>query len=172
MQPHPDAEGGQCLHQFGHAGLDRAAVPETGSVFDVDTISAGVLRNHQQFFHAGFDQVLRFLHDVADRTADQIAAHRRDDAEGAAVVAAFGNFQIGIVPRRQADTLRRNQIGIGVVRFGQMRMYRLHHGGSGMRSGDGEYFRVRFADNVALGAKTAGDDDAAVFMQGFADRVE
>jgi len=51
-------------------------------------------------------------------------------------------------------------------------MYRLHHGGSGMRSGDGEYFRVRFADNVALGAKTAGDDDAAVFMQGFADRVE
>ena len=76
------------------------------------------------------------------------------------------------MPRRQPDALRRHQIGVGIVRFRQMRVHRFHHSGGGMRAGDGQYFRVCFTDDVALGAEAAGDDDAAVFMQGFADGVE
>src|SRR2546427_5021191 len=48
------------------------------------------------------------LHDalpiyIAHRTRNQIAAHGGNDAEGAAVVAALGNLQVGVVPGRELD---------------------------------------------------------------------
>ena len=112
MQAHPRAPPSlfQLAHrrsQLGHAALERPAAPEAGAVFHVHAIGAGVLRDHQQFLHARVDQVLRFLHHIADRAADQIAAQTGDDAEGAAVVAAFGNFHVGVMFRREADALRR-----------------------------------------------------------------
>src|SRR3546814_12699837 len=54
------------------------------TLFRSDPVGAGVLRNNQQFLDARIDQALRFPHDVADRTADQVAAHRRNNAETAA----------------------------------------------------------------------------------------
>ena len=41
-----------------------------------------------------------FVQHVGQRPADQIAAHGRNDAEAAAMVAAFGNLEVSVVPRR------------------------------------------------------------------------
>src|SRR2546427_10339619 len=53
------------------------------------------------------------LHDalpiyIAHRTRNQIAAHGGNDAEGAAVVAALGNLQVGVVPGRELDADRKS----------------------------------------------------------------
>ena len=61
------------------------------------------------------DQPLGLAQHIVGRPRDQIAAQLRNDAEGAAVVAAFGNLQIGIVPRRQLDALRRHQVEMRIV---------------------------------------------------------
>src|SRR3989344_8127449 len=109
VQAHPHAQAAEGFAQLGHAGFHRRAVPETGAVFHVDAVGAGVLGDHQQFFNAGFDQALGFVQHIAHRAADQLAAHRRDDAEAATVVAAFGNLQVRVVARGQLDALRRHQ---------------------------------------------------------------
>ena len=118
VQADPDAEAGERFHQFGHARLDRAAVPESGAVFDIDAIGAGVLRNHQQFLHTCFDEVVGFLHHIANRTADQIATHRGNNAKSAAMIAALRDFQIGVVFGREFDTnitRWRHQIDVRIV---------------------------------------------------------
>jgi hypothetical protein len=79
----------------------------------------------------------------------QVAAQRRDDAEGAAVVAAFGNLQVGVVPRRQLDALRRHQVDEGVVRLGQVLVHLLHDLLGGVRAGDGEHLRVHIASTTS-----------------------
>ena len=48
------------------------SLPETGTVFDINSIGAGVLRNNQQFINAGLNQIAGFLHDVINGPADQI----------------------------------------------------------------------------------------------------
>ena len=172
VQADPDAELCQGVAQFLESRLDRLAAPETGPVFEIDTVGAGVLRNHEDFLDPGARQVFGFGQHIADRTRDQWAAQRGDDAEGATVVAAFGNFQVGEVVRRQAHALWRHQIGIRVMRFGQVLMNVTHHLVSGMRAGDGKHRGVGGLDDVALGAKATGDDDLAVLGQGLADGVE
>ena len=77
-------------------------------VLDVDAVGAGVLRDDEQFLDAGLGQLFGLAQHVAGRARDEVAAQRRDDAEGAAVVAALGNLQIGVVARRQLDALRRH----------------------------------------------------------------
>ena len=104
--------------------------------------------------------------------ADEIAAHRRDDAEGAAVVAAFGDLEIGVVLRGKADALRRHQIGEGVVRLGQVLVHRMHDLFGGVRTGDGKHLRMRRQHDVVLRPQTAGDDHLAVFSESLADGVE
>ena len=181
VQAHPGAvrcgQFAQGFDELGHVGLDRTAVPETGAELDIDAIGAGVLRNHQQFAHAGLEQVFGFQHDVGDRPRHQVTAHRRDDAETATVVAAFGNLQVSIVPRRQLDALRRHQVDERRMRLRQMQVDRIHDFGQGMGAGHGEYFRMDFLDDVVavgilLRAQAAGDDHLAVFMQRFTDGVE
>jgi hypothetical protein len=93
----------------------------------IQSVGAGVLRDHQQFAHPGFDQTPGLVEDLADRAADQIAAQTGDDAEAAAMVAAFRDLQIGIVPRRQPHALRRDETGEGIVRRRQMGMHGGHH---------------------------------------------
>ena len=51
----------------------------------------------------------------------EVAAHRRDDAEAAAVVAALGDLQVRVVARRQLHALRRHQIEERIVRRRQVR---------------------------------------------------
>ena len=68
----------------------------------------------------------------------------------------------------------RHEIDERIVRLRQMRVHGCHHLVRRVRAGDGEHLRVRFADEAAafLGAQAAGDDDLAVLVQRFADRVE
>ena len=49
------------------------------------------------------------------------------------MVAAFGNFQIRIVPRRELDAGLGHQVGEGVMRLGQRLMHMTHHLVGGMR---------------------------------------
>ncbi len=103
------------------------AVPEQARlVFHVDAVGAGVLRDDQQFLDARLGQLFRLAQHVGGRARDQIAAQRRDDAEGAAVVAALGNLQIGVVARRQLDALRRQQVEERIVRRRRGLVHRRH----------------------------------------------
>ncbi|MDR8763954.1 hypothetical protein FEP90_05680 [Burkholderia multivorans] len=181
MQTHPRAvlrgEFAERGDEIGHARLDRLAVPEARPVFDVDAVRARVLRDHEQFLHTRLEQVFRLEHHFGDGTRHQIATHRRDDAERAAVVAAFGNLQVRIVARRELDAGRRHEIDERIVRLRQVRVHSLHHFADRMRARDGEHLRVHFLDQARaaralLRAETAGDDHLAVLGQRFADRVE
>ena len=115
VQADPDAEAGQRLAQLLQARLDRLAAPEGGAVFEIDTIGAGVLRNDQNLFNASTGQIFRLGQHITNRSRNQRAAQRGDDAESAAMVAAFGNLKISKVIRRKAHALRRHQVGIGIV---------------------------------------------------------
>ena len=139
MQPHPDAERAERAHEIRELRVFRAACPESRAVSEIRAVGAGVLRDDQQFLDAGLHQALRLLHDLADRPAREIAAHRRDDAEAAAVIAALGDLQIGVVARRQPDALRRHQVDERVVRRRQLLVHRAHHLLVGVRPGDLEY---------------------------------
>ncbi len=181
VQPHPGTvlarQFAQRADQFGHPRLQRTAVPEAGTVLDVDAVGTRVLRNDQQFLDAGLEQVLGLEHHLGDRTRHQVAAHRGDDAERAAVIAALGNLQVGVVLGRQLDAGGRHQIDEGVVRLGKVRVHRLHDLAERMGAGDGQYLRMHAGDDIVaagvlLGAKATGDDDLAVLGQRLADRVQ
>ena len=185
MQAHPGAmrlgQLAQRLHQLEHAGLDRLAVPEAGAVFHVHAVGGGVLADHQQFLDAAFKQRLGLFQHITHRTADEVATHRRDDAEGATVVAALADLEIRIVAWRQLDAGftegTRHQVDEGIVRLRQVRMHRVHHFLRGVRAGDGQHTRVDFLDEVAavlgrLRPQAAGDDNLAVLGQRLADGVQ
>ena len=174
VQANPYAHAAQRLAEFLHAGLDRLAVPEVGLVLQVDAVGAGVLGNHQEFLDPGLDQALGLAQHVADRPADQLAAHGRDDAEAATVVAAFGNLQVGVVARGQLDALRRDQVDQRVV-FGLRRHHFVHRGDYLLVllwAGDRQDAGVHVADRVLFHAHAAGDDDLAVLGDGFADHFQ
>ena len=107
MQPDPGAVRlgnlTECLNQFQHAGFDRLAIKKAGAVFHVNTVGRGVLADDQQLFDAAFKKRTGFNQYITNGTRHQIAAHRRNDAKRAAVVAAFTDFQIRIVARRELD---------------------------------------------------------------------
>ena len=181
VQPHPGAEAfgqaAELLAQVEQPGLDRLAVPEAGAVLDIDAVGAGVLTDDQQLLHAGLEQALRLAQHIADGTRHQIAAHARNDAEGAAVVAAFADLQVGVVTRRELDALRRHQVDEGIVRLRRVLVHRIHHLLRGMRAGDGQHLGMHLPHQVAavvagLRAQAAGDDDLAVAGQRLADGVQ
>ncbi len=174
MQAHPHAHLAQLLAQLEHARLDRLAVPEVQLVLEVDAIGAGVLADHQDFLHAGLDQALGFAEHIAHRTADQLAAHGRDDAEAAAVVAAFGNLQIGVVTRGELDALWRHQVDEGVVLnvWRHHFMYRIDHLLVLLRAGNRQHAGMHAADVVFVHAHAAGDDYLAVLGDRLANGVQ
>ena len=168
MQPHPDAQLAQRRAQFLEPGFQRSTAVKAGAVLDILPVSAGILRNHQELLHPGSSQIFGFLQDFADRSADQRAAQRGDDAEAAMMIAAFGNFQIGVMRRRQANPLRRHQTDEGIVCRRQMRMHMLQHFISGMRAGDRQHLRMILANQRLTLAQTAGDNHLAVLGQSLA----
>ncbi len=106
-------------------GADLFALPRTRLVPDIDAIGARILADDQQFPRARGDQLLGFAEDRVGPAADEVAAQVGDDAEGAAVVAALGNLQIAVVPRRQLQT----RLGHEVDERRGDRRRRLVHGG-------------------------------------------
>src|SRR5690606_41956944 len=80
-------------------------------------VGAGVLRDHQNLLDAGLDQPLGFAEHIAHWAADQLAAHGRDNAEAAAVVAAFGNLQVGIVARGELEDRKSTRLNSSHVKI-------------------------------------------------------
>ena len=176
MQAHPDAELTQRLAQILHAGLQWTTLPETRAEFGIHPVGAGVLGDHQQFPHAGAHQALRLAHDVADGAADQVPAHGGNDAEAAAVVAALGNLQVGIVAGRQLDPLRRHQVREWIVYPGvrHILVHRAHHLLIGGGAGHAQHLGVQFHDGAGVIplAHAAGHDHPAIFADGLTDGVQ
>ncbi len=189
VQPDPGAmrlgQRRQRLAQLGQARLHRLAVPEAGAVLDVDAVGAGVLADDEQLLDAALEQRARLVQHVADRPRDEVAAQAGDDAERAAVVAAFADLQVGVVLRGQLDARTldesRHQVDEGVVRLGHVPVHGVHHLLGRVRPGHGQHLGVDLPDQIAaacarvlstLGAQAAGHDDAAVLGQRLADRVQ
>ncbi len=172
VEAHPQAELAQFLGQVEELGAHLALLPDAGLVPDVDAVGAGVLRDDEQFLDAGLGQLFSLAQHVDHRPRDEVAAQGGDDAEGAAVVAAFGDLQIGVVARGQLHALRRQKVDIGVVRRGCRLVNRRHDALIGLRAGDGEHVGVLFADEVRGRAHAAGDDDLAVLLQRRADGAQ
>ncbi len=176
MQPHPYAEFAQGLAQVLQAGFQRAAIPEAGAVFSIHAVGAGVLRYHQQLPHPGAHQALGLLHDIADGAAHQVTAHGGDDAETAAMVTTFGDFEVGIVARCQLHALGWYQVREGIVhrRVGHVLVHRADHFLVGGGAGHAQHLRVQLHDGpgIVTLAHAAGNDHATVFADGLADGVE
>ncbi len=168
---------GQPRAQVQQPRLHRLAVEEAGAVFHVDTIGAGVLADDQQFLHARLEQGSRIAEHVAHRPRHQVAAHAGDDAEGAPVVAALADLEVGVMPRRELDPGGRHQVRERVVRPRHVPVHRIHHLLRGVGARHGQHLGVHLLHQVAatlarLGAQATGDDDAAVERQGLADGVQ
>ena len=98
----------------------RTSSPFHGArlVTDVDAVGARVLADDQQLLGARGDQFLGFAQDRVGPAADEVAAKVRDDAEGAAVVAALRNLQIAVVARRELEPAFRHEVEEGVAGIG------------------------------------------------------
>ena len=81
------------------------------------------------------------------------------------------------MPGREFDACRRHQIHEGIVRLGAVGVHGIHHFLRGMGAGNGQHAGVHLFHHVvailpSARAQAAGNDDLAVFGQGFADGVE
>ena len=99
--------------EVGHVGADlTAGLERVGGVLQVEAVGAGVLADDQQLLRAGRDQLLRLAQDGVGAAADEVAAQARDDAEGAAVVAALGNLHIAVVARGELEAGLGDQVDV------------------------------------------------------------
>ena len=84
-------------------GVDLAARVRTRVGPAVHAEVGGVLGDQVDLLDALGDELAGFLDDGFDRAAAVTAADAGDDAEGAGVVAAFGDLDVGRVTRREAE---------------------------------------------------------------------
>ncbi len=172
LQANPGAEFAEFARKVVEFRADLAIPPGACGIFQINAVGRGVLRDDKQFLDAGVHQLLGLAQDVVGRTRHQIAAQLRNNAKAAAVVAAFGYFQIGVMPRRQLDALRRHQVNMRVMDRRQRAMHRFEHALILLRSGDRQYAGVGGLDLLGLRAHATGDDHFAVFGHRFADGAE
>src|SRR4029077_18139737 len=120
-------------------------------------------RGHQAF---GFAQYVR------GRPRNEVAPQLRDDAEATAIVAALGNLQVGVMPRRELDALGRQQIEERIVLRRRRAMDGLDYALVLLRAGDGEHARIMRDDLLGLRTHAAGDDHLAVRANRLANSCE
>ena len=162
--------GTEFAREIEEAGRNLAVAPQARRVADVAPVSAGVLRDDEELLYARLHELFGFAQHLAGGARGETSAKFGDDAERAAVVAALGDLQIGVVARRELDALLGDQVEERVVRRGRRVVHRSHHALVGLRAGDGGDVGVDVADRVRLGPHAAGDDDAAVLGHRRADR--
>ena len=98
MQPDPrrDAlarpQAAQFTGEVSHMRAHLTPLPIAWFVSRINAISRRVLRNNQKLFGARRDQLLCLTQHGVNPAARKLSAQRRNDAEGAAVVAPFGNL--------------------------------------------------------------------------------
>ena len=115
---------------------DLAAAPFARGVFEVAAVGAGVLGDDDELLDARFHQPLGLAQDVARLARDEVPAQGRNDAEGAAVVAAFGDLEIGVVARGEPHALAGDEIDERIVRRRRGGAHRRHHALERLRAGD------------------------------------
>ena len=82
---------------------------------EIETVAAGILRDDDQLLDAVGRKLLRFLYQIFHRAAAELAAQLRNDAVRAVVIAALGNFQIGVIFRRCEDPAIFRLVGVNIV---------------------------------------------------------
>ncbi len=172
MQPNPRAQFTQRGGEIANVGAHYAASPQVAGVTQIGAVGAGVLGDNQKLFHACRHQALGLPQHVRSPPAFQPAAHGGNDAEAALVVAALGDLEIGVVPRRELDPLGRHQIQERIVPRRQVGVDRVHHLLVLLRPGDREHAGVGASNHLGLYAEAAGDDDLAVLGHGLADGLQ
>ena len=93
------------------------------------------------------------------------------------VVAAFADLQVGIVLGRQSNAAGGNEFVPGIVRARKVPFDHGDHFVDAVGTRDAEDLRHAVQNEVAAvgflaAAETAADDDAAVFLKGFGDRLK
>ena len=172
VQAYPCPKLAQFAGKVGHVRAHLAALPRRGGVLEIEAVGGGILADDQQFLRARRHQLLRLAQHGIDRARGQIAANGGNNAEGAAVVAAFGNLQVAVVARRQLDALFRHEVDILAQRRRDDVMHRAHHFLVLLRAGDGQHVGEALADQVGFLAEAAGDDHLAVLGNGLADGLQ
>src|ERR1700722_6365883 len=172
LQPHPGAEFAELLGEVEELRAALAIFPGARGVFQIDAIGGSILRNDQQFPDAGADQLFRLTQHIVGGTRHQVAAQFRDDTEAAAVVAAFGNLQVGVVPRGQLDALRRYQIEVRIMNRRQRAMHRVEYAFILLRSRDRQHAGIGRLDLLGFGPHAARHNHLAIRGHRFADRTE
>ena len=140
-QPRRDA-GGVQVHVAGSTGCDvsrSSASSSSGSrgavASQVAAVVRQVLRDEVDLARALQLEQLRLAHDVVERERAVLAAHQRDGAEGAAVVAALADLEVAHV-RRVARVLA--HAGMRVDRIADAARARASSGTSRSRLGRAE----------------------------------
>ena len=137
VEPHPDAERAELAREIDEFGAHGAVSQTAFGIFQIRSISARVLRNDEELLGSGCDQGFSASRSTSAAGRETRSPRKlRDDAEGAAIVAAFRNLQIGVVARRQLDSLRRHQFGKGSCGGATAAMDRRHHALVLLRAGD------------------------------------
>ena len=172
VEPHPGGDSAELAGEIGHVRHHLAALPGARLLADIDAVGRRVLADDQQLLRPRRDQLLRLLEDRVGPPADEIAAQARDDAEGAAMIAAFGDLQIAVMAGRQLQPRVGHQVQIGAGRHRRGDMDGADHLLILVRPGDGEHVGEALADDVGFLAEAAGDDDAAILRDRLADRLE
>ena len=172
VQPHPGADLAELPREVDESAPDLPAAPGLRAVFEVGAVRARVLGNDEKLADACIAQADRLVQDLVDRAAHEVAAHRRDDAEAAAVIAAFRDLEVSVVPRRQSHALRRHEVHERVVPGRQVLMNGADDFFVGVRAGDLEDRGMPLRDLLGLRTEAAGHDHAAVLRERLADGVE
>src|SRR5882762_9153538 len=134
VQPDPHPQGAQPAGQVDEASLIDLIAPGAGRIADVCAVCARVLRDDEQLLDSSLYEPLAFAQHVVDPPARELAAHGRDDAEAALVVAALRDLQISIVAGREPHPLRGHEIEEWIVLRGQVLMHCGEHVLIGVRS--------------------------------------
>ncbi len=95
------------VHLVQQLGQSAATMPAVASPH------RSVLRDEDQFFGAAADQGARFGADRLGAAATERTAQRRNDAERARMIAAFGDFKVGRRPRRGDESRQKIVLGLG-----------------------------------------------------------
>src|SRR5262245_63303278 len=105
MQPHPGAERAKRAGEIEKLRPHLTSLPHARRIFDVRPVGRSVLRNNQKLLYARGDEALGLAQHVGGGPRDQVAPQSWDDAEAAAIVAAFRNLQIRTVPGGELEAL-------------------------------------------------------------------
>ena len=163
--------------QIRNMRFDRASLPEPCPEPDIQTIRTSILRDDQQLFHTRGKEHFSLIEYLADRIRYQRPAQVGNDAKRTVMRTPLGNFQIGIMPRRQLDTLWRHKIDERFMRTRQITMHGIHDFFYRIRPCHGKYIRQQLFDKpvslrVSFCAKTTCHDNLAVFAQRFGNRFQ